>query len=77
MVNMSHDAGGKREVLRAGALICPTCCIEYIEIEFDFEFDGIILDNVKALKCPVCQEEIFTPEQFEAIQKRLHGFVPP
>jgi hypothetical protein len=33
--------------------------------------DGVILHNVKALKCPVCEEEMFTPEQFEAIRKRI------
>ena len=77
MVNMTDDAEGKREVLKAGALICPTCCVEYIEVEFDFEFDGVILHDVKALKCPVCQEELFTPEQYEDIQKRLSSYAPP
>jgi hypothetical protein len=28
------------------------------------------LHNVKALRCPACQEEVFTPEQIEAIRKR-------
>lgn len=71
MVNMSDDTENKRDVLKAGTLICPTCCVEYDEIEFDFEFNGVILHNVKALKCPLCHKELFTPEQYETILKRL------
>jgi hypothetical protein len=56
---------------KAGALLCPVCCVEYVEIEFDFEIDGIVLHNVKALRCPACQEEQFTPEQIAAIAKRV------
>ena len=58
------------ETLKAGALLCPVCCVEYIEVEVDFEVEGSILRNVKLLRCPVCQEEQFTPEQQEAIEKR-------
>jgi hypothetical protein len=57
--------------MKAGALICPTCCVEYIEVEFDVDFDGDILRNVKALRCPVCNEEVFTPEQHEEISKKI------
>jgi YgiT-type zinc finger domain-containing protein len=45
--------------------------VEYVEVEFDFEVDGVILHNVKALRCPACEEEVFTPEQYEAIRKRI------
>jgi len=55
---------------KAGALLCPTCCVEYVEVEFDFEVDGTVLPNVKALKCPQCEEEVFAPEHIEAIRKR-------
>ena len=44
--------------------------MEFVEVEFDLEFDGVILHNVKALRCPTCHEEVFTPEQVEAIRKR-------
>jgi hypothetical protein len=57
--------------MKAGALICPTCCVEYVEVEFDVDFDGDILRNVKALRCPVCNEEVFTPEQHEEISKKI------
>ncbi len=60
-----------KEVYNAGALICPKCCVEYVEIEFDFEFNGTVLHNVKALKCPSCKEEIFTPEQYDVITSRI------
>jgi hypothetical protein len=59
--------------MKAGALLCPTCCVEYVEVEFDFEVDGVMLHNVKALRCPECEEELFTPQQVEAIKKRIKG----
>lgn len=48
--------------VKAGALLCPVCCVEYVEVELDFEVDGEILHNVKVLRCPVCQDEQFPPE---------------
>jgi hypothetical protein len=62
---------GDRSGVKANALFCPVCCVEFVEVEFDFEFDGVVLHNVKALKCPSCEEEAFTPEQMEAIMKRV------
>ena len=55
----------------AGALLCPSCCIEYVQVEFDLEIDGAILHNVKALKCPECEEELFTLQQQEVIKKKI------
>ena len=52
-------------------MLCPSCCIEYVHVEFDLEIDGIILHNVKALKCPKCEEELFTPQQQEVIKKKI------
>ena len=63
------------QTVKAGALICPTCCVELIEAEADFEVDGEVLCNINVLRCPVCQEEQFSPQQQEAIEKRLHGQV--
>lgn len=65
--SLSKDNGTK-----ANALLCPSCCVEYVEVEFDFEVDGTILHNVKALRCPECEEEVFTPEQVESIMKRTN-----
>jgi hypothetical protein len=59
------------ETLKAGSLLCPKCCVEYIETKFDFEYDGIILTDVPTLKCPECEEELFTPEQRRSINERL------
>lgn len=47
------------------------CCVEFQEIEVDIELDGKFLSNVKILRCPICEEEVFTPEQYkEAISKK-------
>jgi YgiT-type zinc finger domain-containing protein len=45
--------------------------VEYVEVEFDFEVDGIVLNKVKALRCPACEEEVFTPQQIEEIMKKI------
>jgi len=58
---------------KAGALLCPVCCIECIEVEFDVEVDGTVVRNVKALRCPRCQEERFTTEQSAAMMKKIDG----
>jgi len=64
------------ETLKAGALLCPVCCVEYIEAEVDFEVDGEVLRNVKVVRCPVCQEEQFTQQQQDDIEARLRNFKP-
>jgi hypothetical protein len=61
----------KIRVAKAGALLCPTCCVEYVEVEFDLEVEGTILSNVKALRCPSCEQEVFTTQQQEEVMKRI------
>jgi hypothetical protein len=69
---VTNDSKPKGEVtLKAGALMCPVCCVELIEVEVDFDVDGVVLRDVKVLRCPICQEEQFSPEQLEAIGARL------
>jgi hypothetical protein len=67
---LAPNSASKPKANKAGALLCPNCFIEYIEVTFDCEVDGVVLHDVKALKCPRCQEEVFSPEQQEEIQKR-------
>ena len=59
------------EELKAGAMICPKCCTAYLEAQVDIEYDGEILHDVKVLRCPTCDEEVFTPEQHVAIIERV------
>jgi YgiT-type zinc finger domain-containing protein len=68
---LEKNSPSKQNSLEANALLCPVCCVEYVEIEIDFEVDGVILHNVKALKCPACEEELFTPQQIETIKKQI------
>jgi YgiT-type zinc finger domain-containing protein len=56
---------------------CPKCAKEYVEVEVDFEYGEVILRNVKALRCPTCKEELFTPEQYGAIRERLRSVIQP
>jgi uncharacterized protein with PIN domain len=71
---LEKNSPNKTAVTKAGAILCPTCCVEFVEVEFDLEVDEIILNNVKALRCPACKEELFTPEQYEMIKKRIAEF---
>ena len=68
---MEKNSPSKQTDTRAGALLCPTCCVEYVEVELELVVDGIILNNVKALRCPSCEEEAFTPQQYEEVMKRI------
>jgi len=56
---------------------CPKCAREYVEVETDFEYGDVILRNVKALRCPECEEELFTPEQYRVIRERIRSVAQP
>lgn len=56
---------------------CPSCNVEYVEVETDFEYGDIVLRNVKETRCPKCGMELFTPEQYRAIKERLQSVVQP
>jgi YgiT-type zinc finger domain-containing protein len=75
--SLEKNSPNKSKGTKANALLCPTCCIEYVEVEFDLEVDSVILHNVKALKCPECEEELFTPQQYEAIRKKTNDSTEP
>lgn len=56
---------------------CPRCDTDYVEVEVDFEYGNIILRNVKALRCPKCRQELFTPEQYRDIRERICSIAQP
>jgi hypothetical protein len=68
---LEKNSPNKQRNTKANALLCPLCCVKYVEVEFDLEIDGLFLHNVKALRCPSCREEVFAPEQYDAIAKRI------
>jgi hypothetical protein len=70
-MSSEKNSAHKATETKAGALLCPICCVEYVEVEFDFEVNNMVLHDVKALRCPMCKEEIFSPEQQETIRKRI------
>jgi hypothetical protein len=57
-------------------LKCPEHHVEYETVKTTYEQYGVILKDVKALRCPVDGEELFTMEQAEAIRKRIATFSP-
>ena len=64
---MEKNSHNKTSGTKANALLCPHCCVEYDNIEIDLVFEGVILHNVKALRCPVCLQEQLTPERYAEI----------
>jgi hypothetical protein len=57
--------------------ICQKCNKKCEEVTVDYEYQGVILRNVKALRCPDCKEELFTLEQYDAIRNRLRSVILP
>jgi len=55
---------------------CPEHNVEYQTVKTTYEQHGIILKEVKALRCPVDGEELFTVEQAEAIRQRIATLSP-
>jgi len=68
---MTDNQKPNSENFKAGALVCPCCFVGYEELEVDFEYEGDILHRIKILRCPVCREELFTPEQQDILQAKL------
>ena len=56
---------------------CPKCDVDYVEVDVDFDYGNIILRKVKALRCPRCEEELFTPEQYRVIRERIRSVAQP
>jgi hypothetical protein len=55
---------------------CPEHHVEYETVKTMYEQFGVIIKDVKALRCPVDGEELFTLEQAEAIRKRVTTLSP-
>jgi hypothetical protein len=55
---------------------CPEHNVGYETVKTSYEQYGVILKDVKALRCPVDGEELFTLEQAEAIRKRIATLSP-
>jgi hypothetical protein len=55
---------------------CPEHNVEYETVKTVYEQFGVILKDVKCLRCPIDGEELFTLEQAEAIRKRIANLSP-
>ena len=55
---------------------CPEHNVEYKIVKTTYEQFGVILKDVRCLRCPVDGEELFTIEQAEAIRKRIEALSP-
>lgn len=55
---------------------CPEHHVDYEVVKTTYEQHGVILKDVKALRCPVDGEELFTVEQAEGIRQRIAAISP-
>ena len=55
---------------------CPEHHVEYETVKTTYDQFGVILKDVKCLRCPIDGEELFTLEQAEAIRKRIAAISP-
>ncbi len=55
---------------------CPEHSVDYQTVKTTYEQFGVILKDVKGLRCPVDGEELFTMEQAEAIRQRVASLSP-
>jgi len=51
--------------------------VELEEVEIDYDYGGVVVRGVKALRCPVCGEETIDLDQYEMIRRRLEAVIKP
>ncbi|HKM60208.1 MAG TPA: hypothetical protein VJY36_04975 [Candidatus Bathyarchaeia archaeon] len=62
----SHHQGKAKAIS-----VCPKCNKKCEEVTVEYEYQGVMLHGVKALRCPNCKEQLFTLEQYDAIRQRV------
>ncbi len=50
---------------------------EMTPVVIDYEYHGIVVKGVKALKCPVCGDEVIDVEEYGKIRRRIESMVKP
>jgi YgiT-type zinc finger domain-containing protein len=50
---------------------------EMVPVVIDYEHHGIVVKGVKALKCPVCGEEVIDAEEYGKIKRRIESMIKP
>jgi YgiT-type zinc finger domain-containing protein len=48
-----------------------------VPVVIDYEYHGIIVKDVKALKCPVCGDEVIDVEEYDKIRRRIESMIKP
>ena len=48
-----------------------------VPVVIDYEYHGIVVKGVKALKCPTCGEEVIDVEEYSKIKRRIESMIKP
>jgi len=51
--------------------------VELMEVRTDFEYKGVVVRGVKALRCPVCGDELLDLDQYGEIRRRIEAVIQP
>ncbi|MBM3301387.1 MAG: AbrB/MazE/SpoVT family DNA-binding domain-containing protein [Deltaproteobacteria bacterium] len=50
---------------------------EMVPVVIDYEYRGIVVKGVKALRCTVCGEEIIDVDEYGKIRRRIESMLKP
>ena len=50
---------------------------EMVPTVIDYEHRGIVVKGVKALKCPVCGEEVIDVDEYGKVKRRIESMTKP
>jgi hypothetical protein len=46
-------------------------------VVIDYEYRGVVVKGVQAMRCPECGEEVIGVEEYAKIKRRIEGLIKP
>lgn len=51
--------------------------VEMQSVVIDYEYRGVVVKGVQAMRCPECGEEVIGVEEYAKIKRRIEGIIKP
>jgi len=58
-------------------LRCYKHDVEMQAVVIDYEYRGVVVKGVQAMRCPECGEEVIGVEEYAKIKRRIEGLIKP
>jgi len=58
-------------------LRCYKHDVEMQSVVIDYEYRGVVVKGVQAMRCPECGEEVIGVEEYAKIKRRIEGIIKP